>query len=231
MKKLLILLTVLTMTILPLTAFADDDATLTVQGSATVTLAPDMAEVTVGVSTVKDAVADAAETNAKLVNSVIDALKALGLTDADMTTQDFNVSPQYDYSSFGTQSVKGYQVHNSLRIVIRDLEQLGAILDAAMNAGANECYGVTFLATGAAEATDKALTLAIAEAARKAQLMADASGLKVYKLEALTENQSGGYYRGAVNTVMDAGLAKGTTILADKLEFSASVTAEYSLTK
>lgn len=229
MKKFLSIL--LALMLLPLFALAEESpapTTLTVQGSASVTLQPDMAQVSVGVNTQAATVAEASAANAQAIDSLIAALEQAGVAREDMATQHYNVNPQYDYqySSIGnTQQILGYQVSNTLRVTIRQLDTLGPVLDAAMAAGANECYGITFLSTQANEATDKAMALAVEDAARKAELMAAASGKQVVRLVSLKEQ--GSSYVSTSNDMVMFAKAAGTTILSNGLDFSFTVEAVY----
>ena len=238
MKNILSALLALVLMVLPLLSTAEETpqvpafllepTLLTVQGSASVTLQPDMAQVSVGVTTQADTVAEASASNALAMDSLIAALKAAGVAQEDMATQNYNVFPQYDYqySSIGNnQKVLGYQVTNTLRLTIRQLDSLGAVLDAAMAKGANECYGITFLSTQANEATDKAMALAVEDAQRKAELMADAAGMKLVRLVSLKE-QGASYVGVNTDTVLMAKDA-GTTILSNGLDFSFTVEAVY----
>lgn len=233
MKKLLVLSLVLLMTILPLSALAEEaaPATLTVQGSAAIAQAPDMAQVSIGVRTVAATVAEASAGNAEALNHVIAALTDMGVADADMVTEYYNVSAQYDYSyssmgDSGSQQVSGYQVSNTLRVTVRQLDALGAILDAAMQAGANECYGVDFQSSQSDAANDEALKKAIAEGARKAELMAAASGHTLGRLVSITESY-GSYQGRTYDAAVES--AASTTILANSISFNASVEMVYEL--
>lgn len=205
-------------------------ATLTVTGSAQVTVEADQAQVTLGVVTKAPTVEEASNQNAKALAAVIDALKAAGVAEGDMVTENFSVNAQYDYS-YGKidddQSVMGYQVSNLLRVTVTDVTRLGALVDAGMKAGANECYGISFQSTKAAEANDQALQAAVAEGARKAQLIAAASGHQLGSLISLEEN---GNAHGGVAYAMTMDAAKSsTTILADGLTFTATLTMTYEM--
>lgn len=242
MKKLLVFLLVALMAAVPALAEeaagtpaqtaapAQTPATLTVQGSATVTLEADWAQVTLGVVTLADTVDEASASNAAALQAVVDALTASGIATGDMVTDSYDVSAQYDYQ-YGKigdrQTITGYQVSNMLRVSVRQLDQLGSVIDLAMKAGANECYGVSFESTKAAEAGDQALTLAVAEGARKASLTAQASGKTLGRLTEIVEQPES--YQGVTLTADAVADSAGTTILADGLSFSATVTMTYEL--
>jgi len=118
-------------------------------------------------------------------------------------------------------------VNNTLNVRIRDTQKIGAIIDSAIAAGANQVYGVTFLSSEEKDAHDEAITLAIQEGMRKAALMAMAAGRQLGQLE---EVEEGGSYAYAVNTSYDAkALGAGTSIMAENLTVSATVTLTYEL--
>lgn len=235
MNKLFSILLALMLLALPLVSCAEESAaplaTLTVQGSASVTLQPDMAQVSVGVMTQAEAVAEASSANALAMDSVIAALKAAGIAQEDLATENYYVAPQYDYqyTSLGnSQKIIGYQVSNTLRVTVRQLDGLGQVLDAAMSAGANECYGITFLSSHANEATDQAMALAIAEANRKAELMAAAAGMQLVRMTSLKEGSTS--YQGvSYNADFLAKGAPTTTILSNGLDFHFTVEAVYEI--
>lgn len=236
LKKLLLLALALCLA-LPALALAEATpttlaapATLQVTGSAQVTVEADRAQMTLGVVTKAPTVEEASTQNAQTLAAVIEALKAAGVEEGDMVTDNYSVSAQYDYSYGkidGEQAIAGYQVSNLLRVTVTDVSRLGTLVDVGMKAGANECYGITFQSTHAAEANDQALQAAVAEGARKAKLMAAAAGHDLGELLSLEEN-SGSYTGVAYAVAMDAG-SRGTTILADGLTFTATVTMTYEM--
>lgn len=203
---------------------------LTVTGEAQVLLAADSAVMNLGVTTKAATVAEASATNATTLDAVINALHDAGVDAADIVTQDYSVSPVYDYQ-YGKlgdgEVISAYQVSNQLKVTVSNVNELGTVLDAAMKAGANEAYGITFQSSQTAEAKDKALTAAIAEAARKAEMMAKASGKKLGDLVALTEEPYG--TSSGVTLKYESAADMGTTILADSLTVTAQVTAVYTM--
>jgi len=226
MKKLLSLLLALMLLALPAFALADD-VTLTVIGTASVTLEPDMAQVSIGMETSAATVHEAVTANAEMLAKIIEALKENGVTDKDLSTANYYVNTNYDYSGLGAPAPMGYSVSNTLQVIIRDMDKIGTIIDAATAAGANQVYGVTFLSSQENDAHDRALTLAVQEGMRKATLMAMAAGRSLGSLESIEE---GGQYSHAVNAVFDAKvMGTGTAIMPGDLTVTASVTITYAL--
>jgi len=232
MKKLIALTLALLMLALPALAetglTAADDATLTITGSASVALAADYAQVSVGVSTKAVTVEAATEQNGAAIRSVIAALIAAGIPEDDIATSSYSVFAEYDYA--GSESVlSGYNVSNQLSVIIRDMEHIGATLDEATRAGANSIYSVEFKSTQAANAQDEAMALAVKDAIRKAGLLAAAAGLETGSVISIAESSSMAYTVTASYKTDSARAATNNVILPDELSVSASVTVVFEL--
>lgn len=191
-RKLLILALALALCLPAATVLAEVDAcnTVTALGTATVTVQPDAATLTVGVTTQDTLVTVAQTANATAMQSVLQALRDGGIADADLQTQNYSVNPIYDYQNgkfSNAQTVSGYEVSNNVQVTVRALDQLPTLLDAAMAAGANQSYGITFISEKSADAYDQAMAAAAADAVRKAKLLAAASGRMPGQVQSLTE--------------------------------------------
>ena len=151
-------------------------AMITVTGTGEVTVTPDVARITVGVQTRgKESTAVAAE-NAQKIDAVIKAVKALGVADKDIQTENYNLNPQFDYQK-QPPTLTGYEVNNSVRVTVRKISDAGKVLDAALKAGGNVAGGIAFEVSNPEKAQDEALAKAVADALRKATLMAKAAGM------------------------------------------------------
>lgn len=224
MKKLFSLLLAAMLLALPVLALADGE--LTAIGTATVTLSPDMTRLSVGVETHAETVQAASELNNETLNAVVEAMIAMGVAAKDISTSNYYVYTEYDYSATPARLV-GYSVSNTLNVLVSNVGQIGEIIDAATAAGANQIYGVTFLSSLQDEGHDRALTLAIQEGMRKAQLMAIAAGRSLGQLVNVRENEGQSY---GVTVAYDRTSAVlGTSIMPEELEVYASVTLTYEL--
>lgn len=206
----------------------ESSATLTATGNASVVIAPDFATVILGVNTQAETVAAAQEENAKQMASLIQALTAQGIGKEDMSTSYFNVNPIYDYNTYnadGTQKNIGYRVENSLQVTIWNLDSISMVLDAAMAAGANQSYGLSFDSTKRGEAYDQALTAAVKEAKRKAAVLADAAEEPLGQLVSISEQSVG--YSGGYGISSKADSVTGTSVLSGTLTVEASVLVTY----
>ena len=232
MKKLLSVILILAL-LLPCAALAEtvavaNDATIAVTGSASVSLKADYARISVGVSTKDKTVEAAAKANNAAIHAVIEALKEAGVLEEDIATSNYSVYAEYDYSSMGGQTLAGYNVTNQLTVILRDMEHIGATLDKATAAGANNIYNIEFLSTKADEAQDEATVYAVQDAMRKAKLLAGAAGLELGGIKAITEASSSyGLVTRSYASKLDA--AAGNSILPDDTSVSASVTIVFEL--
>ena len=231
MKKLLALTLVLLLA-LPSLACAEsfaaaNDATLTVTGSASVTLTADYVRVSVGVSTTAATVEEASTLNNTSIHAVIAALKEAGVAEEDIATSNYSVHAEYDYAS-GSQQLAGYNVTNQLSVIIRDMEHIGATLDKATAAGANNIYNIEFLSTQADAAQDEAIGYAVQDAMRRARLLADAAGLSLGGVKSISDSTASyGIVTRTYASKLDA--AVGNSILPDDTSVSASVTIVFEL--
>ena len=232
MKKLLSIILVLAM-MLPCIALAEavavaENATITVTGSASVTLKADYARISVGVSSKAATVEQAANENNAAIYAVIDALKEAGVAEEDIATSNYSVYAEYDYASFGGQKLTGYNVTNQLTVIIRDMDHIGATLDKATAAGANNIYNIEFLSTKADEAQDEATVYAVQDAMRRAKLLASAAGLNLGGIKSISDTvASYGIVTRSYASKLDA--VAGNSILPDDASVSASVTIVFEL--
>lgn len=224
MRKIIAILTVMIMVCCCSFALADDDATISVTATSTIVTVPDMATLNIGASTACPTVKEAQTKNAETMDKVIAEIVATGVKREDISTTNFSVSPVYDYSG-DTPALTGYSVDNTLLVIIRELSSVSSVIDAAMSAGANSIYGISFLSSKEGEAYDEALTKAIAEARRKAELIASASGMKLGAAEKITETNANSYmpvYRSTASLADNA-----TPIEHGTLQVTATVTIEF----
>lgn len=233
MKKLLtMLLAIMLLTACASCALAEDDRVLKVTGSATVTLAPDTVTIRLGVNTKDQNVQTAQQQNAQIMEAVKQAIFALGVEEKDVITDYFNVYNTTDYGTDGQPKKEYFVIEHMLRVTVRDLNQVGAVLDAAVNAGANQSSGIEFSSSKANEAYQKALARAVEDAAMKAQIMAAAAGKQLGDLLEM-EARDSSYYAmrdyGVSNTYPLAASMKADTVISGgDIAVSATVNLEYT---
>ena len=176
--------------------------TITVIGEGKVKTEPDMAQATVGVETAGPTVEEATGASAATMDAVLAALKLAGIEDKDIQTAGYNVwvdrqpSPEPRNTAEGGDGSITYRVHNNVSVTIRDLDQVGAVLDAALGAGANTVPGVSFLLADPSTVESEAREKAVADAVAKAQELARLNDVEVGMVLAVSEvvGSGGGYY-------------------------------------
>ena len=165
--------------------------TLNASGEGHVMVAPDIAIVTIGVTTRGQTARAALDQNNAETARVIEAIRAAGIADKDIGTSGFGVSPVYepqppvrtDDGGMGeAPRIVGYQVDNGVQVTVRDIGASGALLDKVVTAGANRISGIAFDVADPQAAADEALRQAIADARRKAELMAAAAGVRIVRV-------------------------------------------------
>lgn len=210
--------------IAPLPAHAVDKL-VTVSGEAAVAVAPDVAVIRIGVTSQGKNARAASEANARQMTAVLAAIKASGIADRDVQTSRLSIQPQYDPGRSGPARLLGFQVTNQVTIKIREVGALPAVLDHAIEAGANEMSGIEFLVSEQSKLLDEARTEAIADARRKAELYAQAAGIKLGRVVAIAEDGSSPPPR----PVMQAMRAGAVPVAPGEQTLRASVTVSYEI--
>jgi uncharacterized protein len=162
--------------------------TISVSGHGKISAPPDIADIVVGVITQAPTAHEALAANSARVAALYAVFAERGIVARNIQSTRIDIQPQYSQPPplrpGQTQhefepKVVGYQVQNMVRIAARDLTRLGALLDAAVQAGANQMHGISFRIDGAEALLDAARKGAMADARRKAELLAGEAGLVV----------------------------------------------------
>jgi uncharacterized protein YggE len=166
---------------------------ITVSGEGTVTARPDMALITTGVMTEAVVARDALDANSAAVAAVIESLKAEKIEARDLETTGFSLRPVYAYPQARDGEpqksvLTGFAVSNNVNVRVRDLTQLGTILDKAVTAGSNSIGGITFVVSDQSKKLDDARAYAVKDARRKADLLAAAAGAKIGRVVSISES-------------------------------------------
>lgn len=152
---------------------------------------PDHATIQISVQTKAQSAAAAAAENASKQKAVIDALRALGLKDSEISTSDYSVYPEQRYEPNKEPTVVGYNVNNTLSVEVSALKMVGPVIDAALAKGANMISSLQFSASNTEAARRSAIAMAIRRARGDAEAAATAAG---GSLGGLLEVTIGAYY-------------------------------------
>ncbi|HEX6866519.1 MAG TPA: SIMPL domain-containing protein, partial [Caulobacteraceae bacterium] len=154
------------------------------------TVAPDKATISLGVQTDAPTAAQAIADNANKMSRVIASLKKAGLTDREIQTSNLSLNPTYVYQENLPPRLTGYQASNQVIVTVRELNRLGQVVDATVNAGATNVGGVSFGIDDPTEAENQARVKAVENLRAKADLYARAMGYRVARLVTLNEGSN-----------------------------------------
>ena len=160
---------------------------IVVAGQGSIAARPDRAQLSFGVSSDAKTASAALRTNAAEMTKVIAALKSQGIAAADLRTDLVSLSSRYSQNG---ETVVGYTATNSVSATVRNLAKIGAIIDAAVDAGANQVSGPNLVRSSAASLYRAALRAAIADARGKARTIAAASGLHIRRITDVAESSA-----------------------------------------
>ncbi|MBN1660403.1 MAG: SIMPL domain-containing protein [Anaerolineae bacterium] len=203
--------------------------TITVIGQGSVRIQPDIARVTVGVETSGETIAQAVAENEAQMEAVLAALKAAGIADKDIQTTNFSISldryPEPLPSATGEQAAPVYRVSNMVTVTIRALDRVGQVLDAVIEAGANNIWGVSFTIEDPAAAQADARTDAMTAAAARAEALATLAGVELGSVMSVSEVISSPGIVTEMAYARDA--AGGTSISPGEVEIGYQVQVSY----
>jgi uncharacterized protein YggE len=205
-------------------------ATVYVNGQGVVTVAPDTASVVIGVNIIDTTLSSAQEKATTQMTAVIDALKAAGIDEKDIQTVNYSVNILQNYDTNGNPStIEGFQVSNQVNVTVRDLSQLGTILDTVVAQGANAIYGISFFVDDPSSAASQARELAVQDARKKAEELAAAAGMQVGRILSISESYSPSPMPVAYGRAEAADMASAVPIQAGSTQIQVDVQVTYEL--
>jgi uncharacterized protein YggE len=207
---------------------ADTRRGITVTGTGTVSLAPDLALVTLGAESRQPALADAVADTGRRMTAVVARLKALGVADRDIRTVTYTIEPRAAGPRPGDEPprITAYHVANIVQVKWRRLDAVAAVVDAAMAAGATTVRGIAFTVEDPAAAQAEARALAVRDAAARARRIAEAAGVTLGEVLAITE---GGGVRPLVGRMATAAFEAAGPVEPGQLEIVVTVEARYAI--
>jgi uncharacterized protein len=209
---------------------ATGERSITVVGVGKASGTPDVAHVTIGVDTQAPSIQKAADDNKAQMNTLLSALKGLGIAEKDLQTSNYSVyteqKPAPDGTSSTTQMV--YHVSNQVEVTVRDINQLGDVLDKSVAAGANNIYGVNFSVEDTVKLEADARAKAVADAKSRAESLAQLNGLQLGEVISVSEviDNSGAYPMMSGAKGMGGG---GAPIQPGELEVGLSIQITYAV--
>lgn len=164
--------------------------TLNVTGSGRVFLSPDIANISIGVHTEDEDAAAAVSRNNEQAQQVREALAEFNIAPRDIQTTNFSIFPRQEYDSEGNLEGITFVVDNTVFVTLRDIEQVGEVLDAAVQAGANSISGIQFDVEDKTEALSEARAAAVADAQLQAEELAVAAGVELGPVQSINSFSS-----------------------------------------
>lgn len=203
---------------------------LTVQGTAEVKTAPDTARVRLGVQFTSPTAAEASKQEANSMAAVMQAIRNVGVSPQDIQTSDLSLDPVYDNRANEQPQLKGFQATNIVIATIKNPANVGPIIDAALNAGANRVDSISFFKQDDAAERDQALREAAQTAARKARVLAEALGVTLDGVASVSEGVASlAPTQFAGRAMMMMGSAAATPVMSGQVSVTATVTVEYHI--
>lgn len=206
-----------------------EQRTITVAGTGTTRVSPDIAVVTLGVQTQGSDVGAAVQENNRRARAVADALLGQGIAAEDIRTVNFYVSSQPLMDPMGLPTGETtYTVDNTILFTLRELSKLGEILQRALSVGSNSVQGVNFSVADPSVPMDEARQMAVADGQRQAAQLAAAAGASLGKVISMGEGgnvtpitfQAPAYGKGG---------GGGVPVESGTLEYQAQITLTYLL--
>jgi uncharacterized protein len=219
---------------LPLAAAAQEKSmpTISVVGEGTVTATPDMAVVSVGVVSQAARARDALAQNSRSMTEVIAAAKAADIEVRDIETNRISLRPQYSYPGQGSREAPklvAYEASNTISIRVRSFDKLGGLLDSLVTSGANQIRGVELTLAEPGPLRDQARSAAMKDAFRKAEILADAAGVRIVRLFSAAEDVADGPRPFDMRMAAEAASRAPVPIEAGEQEIRARVTAVFEI--
>ena len=183
-----------------------------VSGHGSATASPDLAELSLAVSVTDDTVVEARTTAATSARAVRRALTREDIDEDDITTSHFRIYPNYDYGPDGREQ-KGFTVENGMKVIVRDTDEVGTVIDAAVTAGGDHLVfnSLNFVLSDTTDLEEEAREAAIDNMQEKAEQMAEFSDRELGDLKIVSEFPIGG----DGNPVLERGFALASAASAD----------------
>ena len=165
--------------------------TISVSGTGTVKIDPDTARLDLGVVSNNESLEVAQTEVSEGLASITTVLTDAGILPEDIATTSYNVYPIAEYDRDGNYvGIERYEVSSGFAIVVRNIDSVGTVLDAAVEAGANNVWGISFYVEDPSSAATQARSLAVEEARSKADELATASGMVVTNVVSISETSA-----------------------------------------
>ena len=232
-KKLFLILLMLCLSILGSTtalAATSDAPHISVSATASMEVAPDIANISFDVNGKGTNASEAATASAAKVDNVRRLLLSCNLTREDIITTSYTIYPELDNKG----KTKGYIARNSLAIKVKDITMVGTVIDKLSSAGIDSINNVTFDVANKSLYRNKLLAQAVEKARQEAAVVANAGGCSLGRLLSASINSYNNYPRSYANIMLKADAvgaeaAPVTNLVAESINLKASVDTVFAL--
>ena len=230
MRKILALLAA--SVLLTACSSAAAETRIAVNGTGETRISADTAVISLGVSARDRDVLKAQQTVNENIAGIRQALLSNGVAEENINTDYMSIYAIYDYNE-DVEKVQAYNASTTLAVKVTDMDSVGRLIDEAFAAGANTLNGISFSASDTDEARDESLKAAVGEARAKAEVLAEASGLKITGIETISEGNVYSYDNSVSNFSAKrmegtADTGYGTVVQAAKLIVSVTVSITFT---
>lgn len=190
--------------------------TMNVSGTGTISIVPDVAQISIGVSSQSSDIQEALNDNNNNAASIIETLISMGVDASDIQTQNFYLYQSQSYPMYWTDASEEepqtyYYVENTVSTTIHDLDILGEVLTKVLEEGANTIYGITFDVADREATLEEARSLAIKDAQEKAATIAGEAGVKLGEIYSIQMSQDN-YYPYSEGATMGMAMDGGSDV-------------------
>jgi uncharacterized protein YggE len=176
----------------PANAAEGSNRTITVVGEGKAAASPNLARVSVGVTTFAPTATEATKENNDKMTGIINTLKDLGIADKEIQTTNYSISPEFSSQKGETNQITGYRVSDTVQVTVHNLDKIGTVLDRVTQAGANNISGISFGIENPATLQGEARAQAFADAQARAEDLAKLGGVQLGEILSISESSGGG---------------------------------------
>lgn len=209
-------------------ALAEPARQIAVTGEGEISLAPDMAQISIGVTAEAPTAGEAMAEMSAHAREVLDMLLTEEQLDsADVQTGQLSLYPRHDQPDESGPRIVTFVASTSVDVRVRDLTRLGGLLDAVVSEGANGLNGLSFGLQDPSQALEQARRAAVADAQARAALYAEAAGVSLGPVLSISEQ--GGYGGGPMPMMMAEAVRSAVPVQAGEIAMTASISIVYEI--
>jgi len=208
---------------------SNEPRTISVNGSGIITLKPDIAYINIGVRSEGKNAEETVASNNTASQNLFQALAQAGIAENDIQTSNFSISPRQDYGSDGEIVGITYIVDNTVAVTVRDLNSVGAVLDAAVGAGANSISGIRFDVEDREAAQQQAMEAAVDNARTRAEVLAGAANVQLGAVISIQSYLGGATPIAYEKSQVMADTAASVPVSTGEMQISVDVSVVYEI--